>query len=125
MPTKNWLEWTVFGVSLLLVLAVLGYLGYDAATMGDAPPMLMVELGEAVEQPGGFAVPVTVMNGGDDTAEDVEVEVTLSRNGNEIEQSQFSIAFVPRGSQGDGWVMFREDPAGGELTAKVLGYEQP
>ena len=37
---KNWLEWTVFGVGLALVAATLGYLAYNALTIGDAPPTL-------------------------------------------------------------------------------------
>lgn len=125
MPKKNWLEWTVFGLSLVLVVGVVGYLVFDAATIGDAPPTLTLELGETLAQSGGFAVPVTVTNRGDETAEDVQIEVVLMQNGEEIEHGEFSIAFVPRGSQAEGWVMFREDPAGGELAAKVLGYEQP
>ena len=39
---KNWFEWLVFGVGLLLVVSTLSYLAYDAATLGDAPPSIEV-----------------------------------------------------------------------------------
>lgn len=125
IPTKNWLEWSVFAISTLLVVAVLGYLAFAAVTMGDSPALLVAEVGEEVQQSQGFVVPVTITNRGDETAEDVQIEVTLSQNGSEIERSEFSIAFVPRRSSGDGWVMFRQNPADGQLSAKVLGYAQP
>lgn len=125
LPRKNWLEWLVFGLSALLVIGALGYLSYDAVTMGDAPAMLQLQVGDVVAQPDGFAVPVTVTNQGDQTAEDVQIEVVLMSGGTEIERGEFSVAFVPRGSQGQGWIVLRKNPVGGELTAKVLGYGQP
>lgn len=37
---KNWLEWIVFAVSLVLVVSTLGYLIYDGATFGMHRPEL-------------------------------------------------------------------------------------
>jgi uncharacterized protein (TIGR02588 family) len=44
---KNWLEWIVFAVSLALVLSTLGYLIYDAATLGTASPSIEIQLGQS------------------------------------------------------------------------------
>jgi uncharacterized protein (TIGR02588 family) len=125
LPQKNWLEWSVFAVSLLLVASVIAYLAYDAATLGDSPPTMQVVLGTPEQRAGAYAVPVSVTNRGDQTAEGVVVEVVLER-GAEQEHAQFEIAFVPRGSTRKGWVMFQTDPrSADQLTGQVLGFELP
>jgi uncharacterized protein (TIGR02588 family) len=121
---KNWLEWGVFGVGLLLVAGVLGYLVYDGATSAGGPPAVEVTLGEARPAGQNFIVPVTVTNRGGETAEGVTVEVTLEV-GAEAERGEFTLAFLPRGATREGWVAFRRDPRAGRLTPRVLGYEKP
>lgn len=122
---KNPLEWAVFAVSLAVVLATLGYLVYDAATVRDAKPDLRVELGRPEPRSGGFAVPVTVHNRGDETAEGVHVEVTLETPGAEPERAEYNVVFIPRQSRREGWVTFRSDPSKGRLTGRAMGYEKP
>ena len=124
-PEKNWLEWSVFTVSLLLVVTVVAYLAYDAISTNDAPPDLAVQLGTPEQHSGYFAVPITVTNAGDLTAEGVVVEVVVER-GDEEEQAQLEIAYVPRQSQREGWVTFEQDPQTADrMTARAIGYEQP
>ncbi len=78
---KNWLEWVVFGVGLVLVVSTLAYLVYDGATAADTPPDVEVRLGEPRPGGAGFLVPVTVVNRGGQTAEGVSVEVMLESRG--------------------------------------------
>ena len=123
---KNWLEWSVFGVGLLLVAGTLGYLIYDGAATGEAPPAVEVKLGEPRQTDHNFVVPVTVTNHGDQTAEGVTVEVTLEgAGGGEPERGELTVAFLPRRATREGWVAFRTDPRNGRLTPRVLGYEKP
>jgi len=123
---KNWLEWAVFGVGLLLVAGALGYLVYDGASAGDAPPAVEVRLGEPRPTGHNYVVPVTVTNHGDHTAEGVTVEVTLEgAGGGEPERGELTVAFLPRRATREGWVAFRTDPRNGRLTPRVLGYEKP
>ena len=120
---KNWLEWLVFGAGLVLVSAALGYLVYDGATLGDAPPSIEVRLGEPEPRAQNFIVPVSVVNRGDRTAEGVKIEVVLRGAGEE--RGEFVLAFLPRGATREGWVAFRADPRLGRLEARVVGYEKP
>jgi uncharacterized protein (TIGR02588 family) len=123
---KNWLEWAVFGVSLVLVACTLGFLAYEGfGSAGDAPPELRVELGTPERRGEHFLVPVTVRNGGGQTAEGVTVEVALERDGSPPERGEFSVAFLPRGGQREGFVTFRTDPRSARLVPRVLGYEKP
>ena len=120
---KNWLEWAVFGVGLALVAGALGFLIYDGATSGGAPPQFDIALGAPEQRGRNFVVPVRVTNTGDETAEGVHVEVTLE--GAAGERGEFVIAFLPRGGTREGSVTFDADPRGGNLRARVLGYEKP
>lgn len=122
-PKKNWLEWTVFAIGLMAVASTLAYLVYEGLTLDDRPPQIEVRLGAPVQQADGYTVPVTVSNRGDRAAEGVIIKVFLE--GVETEEAEFEIAFLPRRATREGWVFFRQDPRGGKLAGRVLGYEQP
>lgn len=125
---KHPLEWIVFAVSLVLVGGTLGFLAWDAVRSEwgpGSPAALSVEIGRPEPRGGAWAVPVTVRNRGDETAEGVKVEVTLEAPGTEPETAGFEAAFVPRRSQREGWVTFRSDASRGRLNGRVTGYETP
>jgi uncharacterized protein (TIGR02588 family) len=117
---RNWLEWAVLALGAVVVTLVLGYLVYLTLNQEKSPPKLQVEVGEPQANPGGYQVEITVKNQGGDTAESVEVEVSL-----EEEKSRFLIDFVPRGSEAQGWVCFTREPRAGQVKARVLGFGVP
>jgi len=122
---KNRLEWAVFGVGLVLVLGTVGFLAWDAVQGRDSPPDLSVALGSPERRAEVWAVPVTVRNRGQETAEGAHVEVALDLPDGTREEAEIDFAFVPRGSKREGWVQFLHPPATGRLTGRVTGYEQP
>jgi len=126
---KNWLEWSVFAVGLVLVVGTLGYLAYDAITQGSDPARIEVKLGSPREVSTSaakyYVVPVSAHNKGDHTAEAVVIEVVLEKDGKEVETSQFELSFVPRRSQAEGQVVFSKDPRAASLKPRVVGYEEP
>ncbi|MBA2432150.1 MAG: hypothetical protein H0V56_08550 [Chthoniobacterales bacterium] len=121
---KNWLEWTVFALSALLIAGVLGFLIYESATIGQSPPDIHVRLGHPEARSGHFAVPMEILNTGDQTAEGVNIEVVLRAGGRE-ETGNFEIQFLPRRGSREAWVTFKTDPRTGTMEARVLGYEKP
>jgi len=121
---KNALEWTVFGLGLLLLMATLGYLVREAFTTGSRPPELVVHLGAPRQVMESFQVPVTVVNRGDRVAEAVSVTITLAAKA-EREEAVLSIAFLPHHSRREGWVTFRGDPKDGTLQVGPVGYASP
>lgn len=122
---KHRLEWIVFAVSLVLVAGTVGFLAWDALQGEGSPAALSVEVGRPEPRGGAWAVPVTVRNRGDETAEGVKVEVTLESPGAPPEVADFEAAFVPRRSKREGWVTFRTDPSRGRLSGRATGYETP
>lgn len=126
-PQKNWVEWTVFAIGLVLVVSALSYLIYDGATMGSDPPSLEVRLGAPEQRAHNFIVPVTVTNHGDETAEGVTIEVSMEQAGGQepAVRGELTIAFLPRRATREGFVTFDHDPRAAQLKARVLGYEKP
>ncbi|GGG13303.1 hypothetical protein [Pontibacter amylolyticus] len=123
---KNALEWTVFGVSLVLVLAILVYLSYMAYTHKPSTPDLAVEYYSDPSANAPHRYRVVVENRGGETAEEVQVELTTERGGEEVERAELSIAFSPKDSKREGWVNFKEDPASADtLMARVVSYKRP
>jgi uncharacterized protein (TIGR02588 family) len=120
---KNALEWTVFGLSTVLVLALVGWLLYAATLEENAEVKLTATTEEPQPMNGWHQVPVVVMNEGGVTAAGVEVVVTAMVDGKE-QAGTFTIDFVPKGGTRRGAVSFK----GGqptEVAPRVIGYSEP
>jgi len=121
---KNALEWTVFGVGLILVMATVAYIVGEVVTTSSTPPEVVVQLGAPRRVTHGFQVPVTVLNRGDKVAEGLSVVITLVAKG-EREEAVLTIPFLPHQSKREGWVTFRGDPGDGELEIGPVVYASP
>jgi uncharacterized protein (TIGR02588 family) len=119
-PEKNTLEWTVFGLSAALVLAIAGFLVYAHLRDENRPASIRIEAGEPVPTAGGWAVPLDVFNDGDRTAEGVRIEAAF-----EGERSETELAFVPYRSHRQAWVTFTRRPASSSIQVRVVGYRDP
>lgn len=124
-PAKNWLEWGVFALSLLFVLSTAGLLIHEHVSLGHQPADPQIMLGAAEAHAGYFAVPVKVVNRGDNTAESVQIEVELRLDSGENEKARVQLQYLPRRATRHAWVTFRHDPGQGKLESRVLGYQKP
>lgn len=123
---KNWLEWSVFAVSSVLVFGVLSVLAYDGWTAQLTPPSLKVHVGPPEYREGYYAVPVTVRNQGFQTAEAVQIQVRLTKHDGSNELGHLEIEFVPRQSLRRGFVTFESDPRTAKsITARPLAFRTP
>lgn len=121
---KNRLEWTVFGISLALIVCVVALLVRELVTGDGRPAAVKVSAGDAVRSGDTFAVPLEVSNEGDTTAEDVRIEAVVTW-GAETERGEALLPFVPYHSHRRAWLTFTRDPRGGTMTTRVLGYREP
>jgi len=123
-PTKNLLEWAVFGISAVLVLATLVLLTIATFQVEDGPAEMRAEAGKPVSKDGWIRIPVTVNNNGQRVAANVEVKVCLG-HGETRREAGFTIDFVPLGGSRSGAVSFRETGEPVVLECEVIGYEEP
>ena len=124
-PKKNAVEWTVFAASVAVIAATVALLVGGSFDSRRMPPDLHLEAGTPVRSSGGYAIPITVSNRGDDTAEQALIEVALMKESREVETSELTIAFVPGRSRREGWVIFRTDPRCCALRLRTVSFELP
>lgn len=120
---KNWFEWAVFGVGLVLVLGILGYLVYKTATHVAGPPALFVEYSPEPGTYEPYRYRVKLHNKGHETAEAIVVELSLVSAGKEPERTELSFAYCPKESTQEGWVSFSRRPTGGDtIQTRIVSY---
>ena len=123
---RNWLEWAVFGLSLLLVLTILAYLVYKTSIHETSSPDLYITYKHDPSPNSPFRYHVAVHNNGGETAEGVKIELALWQGGKEMEKSAMEIPFSPQKSMREGWVSFSEDPEKADsVVARVVSYKRP
>ncbi len=122
--TKNPLEWTVFGLSLVLVLSTFGLLVAAAIHGGKGPAKLTITTGEIQLMDGRAMIPVTVRNEGGEVAENVEVMVTLGE-GTNLQEAGFTLDLISRDAEREGVVSFRAGNGITKPVASIVGYGAP
>lgn len=115
---RSWLENAVFAVGLVVVLALVAALVFEAVSGPSGPPVLRVRVGA-----GGDVrlVPVVVENSGGSVAEAVRVEVCAA-GGDPC--AEVEVPYVPVGAERRATVGFREAPAT-PFEARVVSFLEP
>lgn len=121
------LEWICATLGGLLAAGTLAVIASDIPGSGEAVAPRLAVTAAAPEPAGeaGHLLRFTVTNSAAASAAEVEVEGRLERDGQPPEVSRARLDYVPRGSSSRGGLWFRQDPAGGRLTLRVLGYSEP
>ncbi|MCW1885953.1 hypothetical protein OKA04_14535 [Luteolibacter flavescens] len=121
---KNPLEWIVFALSSVLVIAMIAVLTVEALRWQDRPPALSAKIGEMEFKDGTVIVPVEVVNHGDIAASEVNVAVTRTE-GDAVQQSGVRFDFVPRQGTRRGTVSFPGAVSPGEVRITGVGFAEP
>ncbi len=120
------IEWIAGLLGLLLTLAVVGFIGWQAITQqGEKAPQLEIEVEGTSKSGGGYLVEIAARNHSPGTAAGVEVEGTLTPEGGQVERSSFTFDYIPAKSEARGGLFFHSDPASGRLDVRPVGYRHP
>jgi uncharacterized protein (TIGR02588 family) len=119
-------EWVTLGVSLVVLLGLVGLVLFVSLTRGDRPSTIKVEpmLSEVRQSEDAYYLPVNITNDGDMAVGDVEVELSLASEGSEPETIAFTVLFLAGGETSQEIVVFSKDPSKGELS-QVVGFHEP
>lgn len=120
-------EWTTLGISIAILLAILGLVTYLYGRGDEQPVVILVEpqMQELRQDEGEYYLPVIIRNEGDPTVEEVHIEAELDTGTGEPETAQFTIHFLAGGEQIEGTFIFQHDPAEGDLTTRATSFQEP
>src|SRR5690554_1916976 len=123
---KNILEWVVFSFSVILIMTILGYLIYKTVIHQPGSPDLGVSFVHDPSPQAPYRYFISVRNDGQETAEEVQIELVSEKDGAEVESAAMSIPYSPKKSTREGWVNFSKNPAFADtLYARVVSYKKP
>lgn len=105
---KNPLEWSVFGVGLALLVALVGYLAVLSTGAEEEKAAFRVQLGQPEPVQGGYRTPVTVHNVSGATTRAVKVKVG---------DADLDFDYVPRHSNRKGFAVTEKPPKEGAVTS--------
>lgn len=119
------LEWAVGGLSSALVIAMVGFVIYDAVSGSSGPPDITVTAEQVKAAGGGFRVEFRAVNRGDTTAAHLEIEGQLKRGEETIGTSEVTLDYLPPHSERRGGLFFEQDPRQYQLHLQAKGYSEP
>lgn len=123
---KNLLEWTVFTVSLLIVVAVLTYLTFKTITYQPSPADITVALKAKPTSTMPHRYHVSISNIGGETAENVVIEFLLMVSDSTLEKAELEMPFVPQSSKREAWINFSTNPATADsIVTRVVSFKKP
>lgn len=118
-------EWVAAAVSTALVLAVVGYVLYDAVARPQTPPSVTVRADSVLVADGLWLVEFEARNHGHLTAAAVKVQGELMEGDSAVETSEAVLDYVPGESVRHGGLFFTRDPRAHQLRLRALGYQEP
>jgi uncharacterized protein (TIGR02588 family) len=119
------LEWIASGIGLLLVLCMLGFIGWQALHDATSPPVITVDTAQISPVPGGYRVIFQAYNAGGAAAAQVRIEGTLSADNQAPEISSVVLDYIPGQSAREGGLFFTQDPRSGNLALRASGFAKP
>lgn len=119
------IELAIGVLSGLVVLGVLGLLGYQGVAVRDAPPDLHSAVVRVEGQRPPYVVQVRVRNDGGETAQGVQIAGELTRDGRTVEQASATVRYLPPNSQRSVSLLFTTDPGTADVSVKAAGYTRP
>lgn len=118
-------EWAVGVLGGLAVLALLGFLAYQAVAVADEPAALRAQATAVERTPAGYVTTVRVRNVGGQTAQDVHLTGELTRDGTRVDSATATLPYVPARSEREATLVFGTDPATADLSVTATGFGYP
>jgi uncharacterized protein (TIGR02588 family) len=122
--TSKW-EWISGGLGLLLVLTMLGYIGYNAMISEPSVPAVTIDYLSTEPTPGGFVVTFRARNSGPSTAASLLISGGLSNGTRIIETSEVTLDYLPPMGERRGGLIFHNDPGRYQLRLQPKSYVDP
>lgn len=121
----HWSEWLVGLLSAGLIVFLIGWLGWKAASEVAEPPELSIKTTTMEPAGNAFRVTFDIENGANTTASSVTVRGELLRDGEVVETGDITFDYVPAESTASGAILFVNDPSAAEVRLRAVGWADP
>jgi uncharacterized protein (TIGR02588 family) len=121
---KNWLEWSVFALGLVLIAGVSALLLRAHLAQEGRPPAIVVTAGTPVQTASSYAIPLDIANDGDRSAEDIRIEVVLSGAAGEG-RTEITVPLLPYGSRRRAWIQMSPQSSAPAVRTRVISFAEP
>lgn len=121
----SWIEWATGLLSGVLVIAMIGWVAWEAMTEDPRPPEFTVTATSRQMTPGGYRVTFDIANNAMQTASAVVVRGEIVEGGQAVEDADVTFDYVPAQSKAKGALFFSRDPGASEVRLRALGYTTP
>jgi uncharacterized protein (TIGR02588 family) len=119
-------EWVAAGIGGAMVVAVVAFMAYEAATLSPHPTArLAIRIDTVVAYPSGYIVELRAINSGDATAASVLVQGELRGDTGVVERSEVTVDFVPARSWRAAGLVFKNDPRRHRMEVRPVGFDRP
>ena len=120
-------EWTTLAISVATIAIFLALVTWLYFRGSEEPPIISVQVDtEAVrEDSGSWYLPVEIVNDGDVTVENAQVEGTLDTGEGEPQVASITVDFLGGGERVSGTLVFSSDPREGELEVGPTSFQDP
>lgn len=121
----HWVEWLTGLASTTIVVAMIGWMAYEAMTNADRPPEIAAQILTIDPLPSGWRVMIEVRNSGDQAAAAVEIKGSLLDGTTAIEEAGMTFDYVAAGSTSRGGLVFVNNPSLHQLQIVPSGFTEP
>ncbi|MGE6784495.1 TIGR02588 family protein [Ensifer adhaerens] len=120
----HWVEWLTGVVSAALIVALIGWIAFEAVTQDRGPPDLSVSIINIERRAGGYLVMFAANNTAGRTAAGVVIRGEVTAGGRVIETVETTLDYVPMRSSARGGFIFRNAPEG-RSRLFATGFSEP
>jgi len=125
-PVKvHWSEWFAGVLSALLILSLLGWLGYQSYQYQPDKADFRFEVNGYTAVKNGYRVAFSVFNLTRSSAAQVHVVGTMREQQGRVEHATATFDYVASEAQSSGALFFTEDPRNQDLKLRVESYIDP
>lgn len=120
-------ERVTLGISLAILVIILGVSAWTSDRLGDAAPQIEIEIGfEEIRTHGeNYYVPITITNTGGLTAQDLVVTGELDTGSGEPETADVTLTFLGGNESETAEIVFSEEPTESNLTVRPTSFSNP
>lgn len=118
-------EWIVGLTSAAIVLALFGFILFEAVTKTGNTPDFHFEIERGVALSDGYALELTAHNDGHVTVAGVQIEAVADLGQGETETSTVTVDYLPAESGTELALVFSQEVDPEQVTLRVMGYSYP